>query len=648
VGETRRTICNRDCPDACSIVATVDNGRVVKLAGDPDHPVTRGFLCWRTNHFLKLQYGPERLTEPLLRGDDGVHRPVSWDQALDFAAARLLAIRAESGPAAILHYRSGGSLGILKALTDAFFEAFGPVTVKRGDICSGASEAAQETDFGECESHDLFDLLNARQILLWGKNVLVSSPHTVPVLRQARARGAQLTLIDPVWHRTAELCERYWQPRPGADFSLAMAVARRLFERGAVSAAAAARCDNVDAFSAMALARDTSDWCADADVPVEAADELAQRLTAGPTAILVGWGMGRRAHGGAIVRALDALCALSGNLGVPGGGVSYYFRRRRAFDTSAAYGGQRRPPPRTFPEPLLGGEILAASAPPVRAVWVTAGNPVAMLPDSNSVARALATRELVIVADPFMTDTARLAHLVLPTPTLLEDDDLAGAYGNHYIGASRPVVAPPPGVRSDLQIVQGLAARVGLGERFAGTAAEWKQRFIAPAAAAAGITAEGLHHRAVPNPLSPKVLFAEGRVPTATGRVNLIAAAPARAIADPDYPLTLMSLSTDRAQSSQWSEPQVGPPPCTVHPDVAAASGLADGATARLASRLGAMQVRVRCDPRQRRDVAVVPKGGHHSAGRSANVLVRARLTDLGDGGALYDEGVRLEAWPQA
>ena len=136
-------------------MATVDNGRVVKLAGDPDHPVTRGFLCWRTNHFLKLQYGPERLTEPLLRGDDGVHRPVSWDQALDFAAARLLAIRAESGPAAILHYRSGGSLGILKALTDAFFETFGPVTVKRGDICSGASEAAQETDFGECESHDL-------------------------------------------------------------------------------------------------------------------------------------------------------------------------------------------------------------------------------------------------------------------------------------------------------------------------------------------------------------------------------------------------------------------------------------------------------------------------------------------------------------
>ena len=618
---------------------------MVKLAGDPQHPVTRGFLCWRTNHFLNLQYGPERLTEPLLRGADGVHRPVSWEAALDFAAARLLAIRAESGPAAILHYRSGGSLGILKVLSDAFFEAFGPVTVKRGDICSGASEAAQETDFGECESHDLFDLLNARQIVLWGKNVLVSSPHTVPVLRQARAHGTELTLIDPVWNRTADLCARYWQPRPGGDFALAMAVARRLFERGAVSTAAAARCDNVDAFRAMAFARETGAWCADADLPVEAADELAARLAAGPTAILVGWGMGRRAYGGATVRALDALCALSGNLGVPGGGVSYYYRRRRAFDTAPAYGGARRPPPRTLAEPLLGAELLAAKDPPVRAVWVTAGNPAAMLPDSNAVAQALATRELVIVTDPFMTDTARLAHLILPTPTLLEDDDLVGAYGHHYIGASQPVVPPPPGVRSDLQIMQGLAARVGLGERFAGTPAEWKRRFVAPAAVAAGVTAEGLEAGAVRNPLSPTVLFSDGRVPTASGRVNLIASAPpAGGPPDPDYPLALMSLSTDRAQSSQWSEAQVGAPVCTVHPDVAAAFGLADGAPARLASRLGTMEVRVRCDARQRRDVALVPKGGHHRLGRSANALVRARLTDLGDGAALYDEGVRLEA----
>jgi len=642
--ETRKTICNRDCPDACGIVATVETTeageRVVKLAGDPDHPITDGFLCWRTNHFLNLQYGPERVTEPLLRGADGELRPVSWDEALDFAARRLLQIRSESGPASILHYRSGGSLGLMKAVSDAFFRAFGPVTTKRGDICSGAGDAAQAMDFGESESHDLHDLLNARHILLWGKNVIVSSPHTLPVLKQARARGARLCLIDPVHHKTATLCDRFIQPRPGGDFALAMAVARRLFERGAVTALAAERCDNLDAFRAIAFGRTVDAWCEEADVPAEAADELASRLADGPTAILVGWGMGRRLNGAAIVRALDALCAVSGNLGVPGGGVSFYFRRRRAFDTSL---GDKRPPPRTVLEPLLGQEILAACEPPVRAVWVTAGNPVVMLPDADTVARALGSRELLIVVDPFMTDTARLAHLVLPSRTLLEDDDLVGAYGHHYIGASRPVVAAPPGVRSDLQIIQGLAARVGLGERFAGSHATWKQRLISPEAEAAGVTLERLEAGAFRNPLSAKVLFADGKVATASGRVNLLAEPPAVVPARPDaYPLALMSLSTDRAQSSQWSVAPSGLPECTVHPDIAAAAGLNDGDGARLESALGSMEVTVRCDPRQRRDVALVPKGGHRSSGRCANALIAARLTDLGEGGALYDEGVRL------
>jgi anaerobic selenocysteine-containing dehydrogenase len=644
MAETRKTVCNRDCPDACSIVATIEGGRVVKLAGDPDHPVTRGFLCWRTNHFLPLQYAPDRITTPLLRGADGAHRPVSWEAALDFAAERLLAIRGQSGPAAIFHYRSGGSLGMLKLLVDRFFELFGPVTIKRGDICSGAAEAAQEADFGVSDSHDLDDLVNARQIILWGKNVFVSSPHTIPVLKQAQQRGARLVLVDPVHHRTASLCERTWQPRPGGDFALAMAVARRLFERGEVDARAEALCDNLAAFRALAFSREVAGWCGDADLPTDAAEDLAARLAQRPAAILVGWGMARRANGGGIVRALDALAAISGNLGIPGGGASYYFRRRRAFDTSFVRGVAAAP--RTIVEPLFGAEVLAAKDPPVRAVWVTAGNPVAMLPDSAAVAQALSTRELVVVADSFMTDTARLAHLVLPTTTLLEADDLLGAYGHHFIGVARPVVPPPAGVRSDLEIIQALAARVGLAGAMAGTAREWQRRLIAGDAAAQGVTLEALEAAPLRNPLAPRVLFQEGRVPTPTGRVNLLTSAPPDARRAAEYPLALMSLSTDRAQSSQWSERPHGPASCTVHPDVAAAAGLGDGARGRLESALGGITVTVHTDPAQRRDVAVVPKGGHYGEGRCANALVRGRLTDIGEGGALYDEGVRLVALP--
>lgn len=636
---TAKTLCNRDCPDACSIVATLEGGRVTRLAGDPDHPVTQGFLCHRTSQFLATQYSPDRLTTPLLR-KGGALQPVTWDEALDFAAAQLTRIRDAHGPAAIFHYRSGGTLGMLAMIVDHFFERFGPVTVKRGDICSGAGDFAQLTDFGEEDSHDLFDLLHAKSILLWGKNVFTSSPHTIPVLSEAKARGASLVLVDPVHHKTASICDRFVQPRPGGDFALAMAVARLVFERGLADPAAASYCDHLDAFRALATSKSVAAWCEEADVRAGEAEDLAERLGRGkPAAILVGWGMGRRHNGASVVRALDALSAITGNLGVRGGGASFYFKRRGSFDTSFLTGARAR----SICEPLFGEEVLSAKDPEIKALWVTAGNPVAMLPDSAKVARAIETREFSVVVDAFLTDTARRATLVLPTTTLLEADDLLGAYGHHFVGVARPVVPPPAGVKSDLAIVQALAARVGLAEALAGDARSWKRRMVEPKLGPAGVTLEDLERGAVKSPLAKEVLFADRKFATPSGRVNLLTSAPPPGpSADPAYPLWWTSLSTERSQSSQWAKPPEGPLVVTVHPD--AANGIADGALARVESVVGSLAVRVRHDARQRRDVALAPKGGHFDAGRAANALLRARLTDFGEGAALYDERVRLVA----
>ncbi len=636
--ELRKTTCNRDCPDACRIVATVENGEVTRISGDRDHPVTRGFLCYRTAQFLETQRSPERLTSPLLR-KSGALVKVSWDEALDFAAARLEAIKRESGPGAIFHYRSGGSLGLLKLLTERFFEAYGPCTGKRGDICSGAGDEAQLTDFGVEDSNDLFDLLNSRHVLLWGKNVHVSSPHTLPVLLEARKKGTKLVLIDPVRHRTADSCERYVQVKPGGDFALAMAVARILFERGWDDPRAATYCDHLPEFRALALSRPAAEWCRDAEVPEEVAEDLARRLgPEKPCAILVGWGLQRRSAGAATVRALDALAAVSGNLDVPGGGVSFYFARRMAFDVGFRTGAA----PRTVCEITFAHDVMAASEPPIRAMWITCGNPVAMLPDSHAVARAIASREFTVVVDSFLTDTARLATLVLPTTTLLEADDLLGAYGHHYLGVAKPVVAPPPGVKSDLEIIQALAARVGLSDVMAGTAREWKERVVKTKLAPKGVTLEQLESGPpVRNPLAPKVLFHDLKFPTATGRVNLIHRAPAPEVGvSAEWPMKLMALSSEKSQSSQWVN---GPPAraeVTVHPDSAA--GVPDGGRARLESRLASIEVVVRHDARQRRDVALMPKGGHVSNGGCPNALTAARVTDAGEGAALYEELVRL------
>lgn len=629
-------MCNRDCPDACSIVATVEDGRVTKLQGDKAHPITQGFLCPRTSRFLDTQYSPERLTTPLVRRG-GRLEPASWDEALDLCAERLTAIRRESGPAAIFHYRSAGAMGFVKHVTSYFFEQFGPVTDKSGDICSGAGEWAQNADFGDFETSDAASLAHARQILIWGRNVFVAWTHSLPVLREARARGAGLVLIDPVHHRTAELCERHWQPRPGGDFALAMGTARLLFERGWTDPGAASWCDRLEDFRALAHGKSVAAWCAEADLTTEAAEDLARRLHDGPATILVGWGMGRRLNGAGIVRALDALGAITGNIGIPGAGVTFEVKRRRSFDLSFIANNA----PRRISEIRFGAEVLAAQDPPIRAVWITAANPVAMLPDSAAVARALETRDFVVVVDSFLTDTAQCAHVVLPTTTLLEDDDVIGSYGHHYVGVSSPVIPRPPNVRSDLEIMQALAARVGLEAALAGDTRAWKRRVLSTLAQH-GVTLERLEAEgAVRNPLVPPLAFEGRRFATPSGRANLVTEAPpAPAVPSAEHPLFLLSLSTERAQASQWARPLEGPLEVTVHPD--AAAGVADGALARLESVLGALEVRVRHDARQRRDVALVPKGGHFRAGRSANALVRARLSDHGEGAALFDELVRI------
>ena len=374
---------------------------------------------------------------------------------------------------------------------------------------------------------------------------------------------------------------------------------------------------------------------------IEAIESLARKLHDGPTAILVGWGMQRRVRGGAIVRALDALCALSGNLFRSGGGCSFYFKRRKAF----APFGPAVVPPRVLREPVLGQDLLAAT-PKIRLMWVTAGNPVAMLPDSTTVAAALDAIEHLVVADVFLTETAKRASLVLPVPSLLEDDDLLGAYGHHWIGESRPVVAPPPGVPHEVEIFQDLARRLGLSSYPQGSIDDQKRVALA-AVAPMGLSLEALREAGgtVRSPVSGPVLFGHGKVLTQNGKVQLMREEPPAqrdaGLAPPSLPggsapLWLFSNSTEKSQASIWSGAGLGDHVwIAVHPD--AVPGIPDGALVRVASRRAELLAQLRHDNAQRRDAAVMPKGGAFDRGHAANALIEARATDLGLGAAYLD-----------
>lgn len=637
---TKKTACPRDCPDACGLIATIENGRVVRLQGDPEHPVTQGFICQRTSRFPDRQNSVERLTQPLYRASKGGEfQQIAWDEALDLVADRMQTFVAESGGASIFHHRCGGSMGIMKHVGDHFFEKLGPVTVKSGDVCSGAGEAAQLADFGIFDSSDFFDLHNAKTIFLWGKNVFVSSIHLIPELKKARANGARIVLIDPVAHQTASMSDLYVQSRPGGDAAIAMGIARWLFENDSADPEAQSYCDHLPAFRELAYSKSHAQWAAAADISTDQLQQLAQAYAQGPTTSLIGWGLQRRRHGAATIRTIDALAAVSGNLGIPGGGASFYYVRRDAYDFSFSEGFTA---PRAIPEPLFGPGILEASDPPVRMAYIWGANPVAMLPDSETVAEALRTREFTVVVDPFLTDTARCADLVLPTTTFLEEDDFIGSYGHHYLHEVRPVVDPPPDVLSDHEIFRQLSRRLGIDDGFDVDASVWKERLLTKLKAE-GIDQSSFAKGAVANPFAKKVLFAGRRFGTESGKVNLLTELADELTNPACAGLRLTAVSTRLSQASQWpTETQNGPATAIVHPD--AACGFADGDVVRLTSSRGTLSVRLKFDADQRPDILLMEKGGWHSAGRSANALIHAELTDDGECAVYYDELVTVSS----
>ena len=632
-----RTACNRDCPDACTLEAEVVDGKLVSLKGSHDDPLTRGFLCPRTTRFVDRQESPDRLKSPMLRKsrDSDEFEAVSWETALDLAAQKMRQAREQHGAASIFHYLSGGSLGYLKKLTNVVFQQFGPCTEKRGDICSGAGEWAQEQDFGVSDSSETDDLLNAKLILNWGKNIHTSSVHLLPIILEAKKRGAKLVCIDPAPTKSAKLAHLSICPRPGTDAQIALAMVAYLAERGRLDPEAANYCNHLPEFLAMARAVPIEERFRRAGVPLEQGLELCRLYDEHrPSSLLVGWGAPRRSNGAETVRAMDALTAVSGNIGVAGACTSFYFQRRRSFNSAAL--PAHAPLPRTISETCMGAELESAD-PEVRVAWITAGNPCAMLPDSERVARELRRVDFTVVVDTHWTDTCEVADLVLPTLTLVEDEDVMGAYGNTYLRSSQPVIAPFGEARHELWIHQQLAQRLGLGGVLEGTPAEWKDRLLVPE-----VDRVLFQGQPVRQPGAPRVLFEGRKFLTPDGKVNLLTTEPALPEGSTqDFPFRLMAVSHPDSQSSQWS---VEPPelPLARISDVCDPV-LTDGGVFRLESSRGGFLVRVKREAGVHPELVIMPKGGSGVyGGWCPNALIEARETNSGEGACFYEEPVRL------
>jgi anaerobic selenocysteine-containing dehydrogenase len=662
VSELHRTSCFLDCPDGCSLEVPVADGRVGPLRASDVNPGTAGFICSKVRDFGQRVHHAERLLHPQVRtGSKGAaeFRRASWDEALDLVAARLGEVRARSGGEALVPLSYGGSNGFLSqdSLDRAFLSRFGASRLLR-TVCAAPTGAAALGLYGKMVGVAFEDYAAAELIVVWGANPEASGIHLVPLLKRAQAAGAKLVVVDPRRTQLAKKADLHLAPRPGTDLALALALHRHLFEVGGADAGFLAE----HATGADELRARAAEWTPERAAEVcglGAAEVVAFAETyaaASPAVIRCGWGQERNRNGGSATAAILALPAVAGKFGVRGGG--YTMTSSKAWDLAPTV-ADAPPATRAINMNELGRDLLERDDPRVEALLVYNANPLATLPNQRRVREGIAREDLfTVVIEQVMTDTARYADVLLPCPTFLEQRDLRLSYGTPVLLEATPVVAPEGESRSNVWIFRELLARLDLArdddpaDEEALAAAALRDL---PAARAAldrdGWVAPPTHAGG-----AGPVQFVDVFPLTADGKVHLCpaaldAAAPLGLYCyrpDPgtaDTPLALISPSTGKTISSTLGELVEGLVPVTLHPDDAAARGIADGVPVRIANELGEVRTAARVSDEVRPGVASLPKGlweRHTANGETANALAPDALADLGGGACFNDARVQV------
>jgi len=486
------TVCSHDCPDSCGVLVTVnEEGRAVKVAGDPSHPITQGFLCGKVAKYLDRVYAPDRILYPLKRKAEVSKGPlargreheaferVSWDEALTSIGLRLQRTAEEFGPESILPYSYAGTIGVLGfgSMDRRFFHRLGASQLDR-TICSEAGGEAWKLVYGKKLGTPTEDFRLARLILAWGANIHGNNVHLWPMVEQARRNGARLIVIDPYKTRTAALADWHIAIRPGTDTALALGMMHVILNEGLEDRAYIDEMTHGFASLAERAREYTPDrvaaWTGMTAAEVE---QLAREYgTTHPSALRLNYGVQRTEFGGTAVSAIAMLPALTGAWKHRGGGGQLSTSGAFKWDEDAV----RRPDlalasplgrlARTVNMSSLGEALTElgshpADGPSVKALFVYNSNPGAVAPNQNAVRRGMAREDLfTVVHDLFFTDTTDYADYILPATTFLEHTDVQGAYGHYFVQLSQQAIHPPGEARSNVWLFSQLAQRMGFEE----------------------------------------------------------------------------------------------------------------------------------------------------------------------------------------
>jgi anaerobic selenocysteine-containing dehydrogenase len=659
--------CPLDCPDACSLDVTVEDGRVVGVDGSHVNPLTAGFICSKVRAFADHMYGEERIARPAIRvGEKGAgeFRPVSWEEALDLVAERIWSTKERLGSQAILPCSYGGSNGLLtQDTTDA--RLFNRLRTSRlvRNLCAAPSSTAAQGLYGRMPGVAYEDYAHANLIVVWGANPTVSSIHSVPPIKEARERGAALVVVDPRRTALAKKADIHVPLRPGADLAVALGLINWLFDSGAADLDfLAEHASGVDQLRERAAAWPLAKAAEVADVEPATLEAFAELYAErSPAVIRCGWGPERSRSGGSATAAILAIPAVAGKFGKRGGGYTMSQSGAWSFDNQ---GAANEPPPatRAFTLSQLGSALCDATDPPIGLLFVYNCNPVATVADQRRVIAGLERNDLyTIVYDQVLTDTARYADLLLPATTFLEHRELHVGYGSLRMRQAHPVVEPVDEARPNCAVFAELCERMGVardedpvGEQALAEAIlessednlRIRRALVADSQVIASCGATPIQFLDVfPNTEDGKVhLMPETLDKEAPG--GLYRYEPP--LPSPDegaFPLTLISPAVSKTISSTFGQLQRARVPVTIHPTDAAARNIADGAAVRIWNDLGEVRCAARIDDETRPGVAVLPKGlwSHHTAnGATANALIPEDLTDIGGGPCYHEARVQI------
>ncbi|MFE8704088.1 molybdopterin-dependent oxidoreductase [Cytobacillus sp. FJAT-54145] len=474
--------CPLNCWDNCGFKVTVENNKVIKVEGDEEHPITKGKICGRGRMLEIRANSSERLLYPMKK-INGEFERISWEQALNEIASKLQELKVNEGTTSVLHSHDYANSGLLTNLDQRFFNAYGGVTELIGSLCWGAGIEAQNWDFGDAYSHAPKDIFNSKNIVIWGRNVARTNMHFFQMLQEAKKNGANLYVIDPIYNATAKIAHRHITVKPGMDGLLAVGIMKELIGLGLEDR------DFIEHFTSgyedlysLLQSVTLSQISEMTEVSVEVISELASLYADRPTSTFFGLGMQRYENGGNTIRLIDALIAISGNIGIAGGGANYANKQvGQSFDVSAFTLSDKKQAHRQFTMMKQAEGILTSINPKIKMIMVTCGNPLTQVPNTNEVREAFTSVETLVVIDQFMTDTAILADYVLPTTNVFEQEDIyyASMY-HHYANYAPKLVEPPGEAKSDLWIWTELAKRLGFGEEFACSREEWMEMALAP------------------------------------------------------------------------------------------------------------------------------------------------------------------------